>query len=224
MSLLAFSCASYLNTTVGLFDDPSGDGLVDLRKDTTLWTVSNNIFRDHDKTFGIGEFPFPLLLFHCAHINQAGPKTSSPRAPSTTTGSTAPASATPRPTTSSTPTSTTTTSAASPATATTPAAAPMPASRTSTLSTRRSLLRPTRALHSPPRASLLRATRASRRLTRARRSSRLTSTSIRLTQRRMCLALSRAVLVLRLISALESGEKRDGHWYLRVIYEPCILL
>ncbi|SPO06253.1 uncharacterized protein DNG_08942 [Cephalotrichum gorgonifer] len=37
-----------------LFDDPSGDGLVDLRKDATLFTVSNTIFRNHDKTFGIG--------------------------------------------------------------------------------------------------------------------------------------------------------------------------
>lgn len=37
-----------------MFDDPSGDGLVDLREDTTYWTVSNTIFRNHDKTFGIG--------------------------------------------------------------------------------------------------------------------------------------------------------------------------
>lgn len=37
-----------------IFDDPSGDGLVDLRKDTTFFTVSNTIFRGHDKTFGIG--------------------------------------------------------------------------------------------------------------------------------------------------------------------------
>lgn len=37
-----------------LFDDPSGDGLVDLREDTTYWTVSNTIFRNHDKTFGVG--------------------------------------------------------------------------------------------------------------------------------------------------------------------------
>ncbi|KAK1703654.1 pectate lyase Pel-34K [Colletotrichum lupini] len=36
-----------------LFED-GGDGLVDLRKDTTYFTVSNNIFRNHDKTFGIG--------------------------------------------------------------------------------------------------------------------------------------------------------------------------
>ncbi|KAM0504683.1 hypothetical protein ACHAO3_004054 [Verticillium nonalfalfae] len=31
-----------------------GDGLLDLRKDTTFFTVSNNIFRNHDKAFGIG--------------------------------------------------------------------------------------------------------------------------------------------------------------------------
>ncbi|KAH6687158.1 pectin lyase fold/virulence factor [Plectosphaerella plurivora] len=36
-----------------LFEN-AGDGLVDLRADTTFWTVSNNIFRNHDKTFGIG--------------------------------------------------------------------------------------------------------------------------------------------------------------------------
>ncbi|KFA71344.1 hypothetical protein S40288_08958 [Stachybotrys chartarum IBT 40288] len=34
--------------------EAGGDGLVDLRRDTTFWTVSNNIFRNHDKTFGIG--------------------------------------------------------------------------------------------------------------------------------------------------------------------------
>lgn len=45
---------STANITAGLFDDPSGDGLVDLREDTTLWTVSNTIFRNHDKAFGIG--------------------------------------------------------------------------------------------------------------------------------------------------------------------------
>ncbi|KAF9884558.1 hypothetical protein FE257_001503 [Aspergillus nanangensis] len=37
-----------------LFDEPTGDGLIDLRKDTTFFTVSNNIFRNHDKAFGIG--------------------------------------------------------------------------------------------------------------------------------------------------------------------------
>ncbi|KAF3349299.1 DNA polymerase epsilon subunit B [Verticillium dahliae VDG2] len=31
-----------------------GDGLLILRKDTTFFTVSNNIFRNHDKAFGIG--------------------------------------------------------------------------------------------------------------------------------------------------------------------------
>ncbi|GKT40338.1 pectate trisaccharide-lyase [Colletotrichum spaethianum] len=36
-----------------LFED-GGDGLLDLRKDTTFFTVSNNIFRNHDKNFGIG--------------------------------------------------------------------------------------------------------------------------------------------------------------------------
>ncbi|KAI8313215.1 hypothetical protein K4K61_008581 [Colletotrichum sp. SAR11_59] len=36
-----------------LFEN-GGDGLMDLRKDTTYFTVSNNIFRNHDKTFGIG--------------------------------------------------------------------------------------------------------------------------------------------------------------------------
>ncbi|OLN97185.1 Pectate trisaccharide-lyase 1 [Colletotrichum chlorophyti] len=36
-----------------LFEN-GGDGLLDLRKDTTYFTVSNNIFRNHDKTFGIG--------------------------------------------------------------------------------------------------------------------------------------------------------------------------
>ncbi|KAM0281489.1 hypothetical protein ACHAQH_003519 [Verticillium albo-atrum] len=36
-----------------LFED-AGDGLVDLRKDTNYFTVSNNIFRNHDKAFGIG--------------------------------------------------------------------------------------------------------------------------------------------------------------------------
>ncbi|KAH7311433.1 polysaccharide lyase family 1 protein [Stachybotrys elegans] len=34
--------------------ESGGDGLVDLRKDTTFWTVSNTIFRNHDKAFGIG--------------------------------------------------------------------------------------------------------------------------------------------------------------------------
>ncbi|CAH0045847.1 unnamed protein product [Clonostachys solani] len=34
--------------------EKGGDGLVDLRKDSTYYTVSNNIFRNHDKTFGIG--------------------------------------------------------------------------------------------------------------------------------------------------------------------------
>ncbi|KAM9883330.1 pectate lyase Pel-34K [Verticillium dahliae] len=36
-----------------LFEE-AGDGLVDLRKDTNYFTVSNNIFRKHDKAFGIG--------------------------------------------------------------------------------------------------------------------------------------------------------------------------
>ncbi|KAF6823216.1 ricin b lectin [Colletotrichum plurivorum] len=36
-----------------LFEN-GGDGLLDLRKDTTYFTVSNNIFRNHDKNFGIG--------------------------------------------------------------------------------------------------------------------------------------------------------------------------
>lgn len=34
--------------------ESGGDGLVDLRKDTTFYTVSYNIFRNHDKTLGIG--------------------------------------------------------------------------------------------------------------------------------------------------------------------------
>ncbi|KAM0323697.1 hypothetical protein ACHAQA_008634 [Verticillium albo-atrum] len=34
--------------------EEAGDGLLDLRKDTNYFTVSNNIFRNHDKAFGIG--------------------------------------------------------------------------------------------------------------------------------------------------------------------------
>lgn len=67
MPLLMY-CASKAKTTEGIFDDPSGDGLVDLRKDTTLWTVSNSIFRGHDKTFGIGEFLRPFVKARRAHI------------------------------------------------------------------------------------------------------------------------------------------------------------
>lgn len=37
-----------------IFED-NGDGQVDLRMDSTYWTVSNNIFRGQDKTFGIGK-------------------------------------------------------------------------------------------------------------------------------------------------------------------------
>lgn len=55
VSLPAVSRAPKLKP-LGLFDDPSGDGLIDLRKDTTLFTVSNNVFRGHDKNFGIGSF------------------------------------------------------------------------------------------------------------------------------------------------------------------------
>lgn len=41
----------------GIFEDVD-DGLIDLRKDTTFFTVSNNILRGQDKAFGIGKLEY----------------------------------------------------------------------------------------------------------------------------------------------------------------------
>lgn len=52
---------NHLTRCTGHFEN-GGDGLIDLREDTTFFTVSNNILRNHDKAFGIGTLTLSPLL------------------------------------------------------------------------------------------------------------------------------------------------------------------